>query len=166
MTDVLTGLPNRRQFERIAERYLMDYSAVIKSSLLVLDIDHFKRINDEYGHAAGDKVIHHVAAIIKASTRPTDIVARIGGEEFAVLLPNTEPVKASEVAERIRKNVEAAEGAPDDTIIPVRISVGGLYRLISSSYEENFKAADIALYRAKRDGRNKVVFSDIPALAA
>lgn len=160
MSDALTGLLNRRGFEKISGRYLADYNTGMNCSLLVVDVDHFKKINDQHGHLAGDQVIRQIGGILKSSVRPTDIVARIGGEEFAILLIDSDPGKTIEIAERVRRDVEAAQAEVGGIVVPVRVSVGGLYRLLSASYEENFKVADLALYRAKRAGRNRVEFAE------
>lgn len=164
MSDALTGLLNRRGFEKISGRFLADYNGGVNCSLLVVDVDHFKDINDQHGHLAGDQVIMQIGAILKSAVRPTDIVARIGGEEFAILLIDAAPCKTIEIAERVRRNVETAHAQVGGVIVPVRVSVGGVYQLMSASYEENFKVADLALYRAKRAGRNRVVFSEAEPL--
>ena len=157
--DPLTGLGNRRDFmERggaacqTARRYGRELC------VLMIDIDHFKAVNDRYGHAAGDDVLRHLAVTLQLVLRGADICARIGGEEFAVLLPEADVQAAREVAERIRRAVEAtrvpSEQAPEP--LQVTVSIGVAPFKAQSSLEATLARADRALYRAKRDGRNRV----------
>ena len=156
-TDVLTNLPNRRSFLTSAER---EFSRAVRHtlplSLLMLDVDHFKQINDRHGHPAGDQVLAGIAERIRGSLRKEDLPARIGGEEFAVLLPDTDPHRAHALAERIRQAVEVSAFAlPSGASLPVTISIG-LTTLLAS--DEGFSAlysrADRSLYLAKQSGRN------------
>ena len=158
-TDVLTGLPNRRALTRrlTAEFHRAErYGAPV--SLLFIDIDDFKQVNDEQGHAAGDRLIRHVAAGIAESLRESDFGARWGGDEFAVLAPNTDAEAARSSAERLRARV--ARRTRSDRHRPVTVSVGTSTfdpeRREIRDIEALVKAADSALYRAKADGRNRV----------
>lgn len=158
-SDPLTQLPNRRAFEKTLateagrfERYGHPIS------LMVLDLDHFKGINDHYGHEAGDEVLRRAARTIAASVRDVDVAARLGGEEFVVLLPETSLAAAAEVAERVRAAIAAMPVQWRATTIPVRVSIG-----VSACPErvagpgELLGSADAALYQAKGAGRDRVV---------
>jgi diguanylate cyclase (GGDEF)-like protein len=124
----------------------------------MLDIDHFKRINDGYGHAAGDAVLRQLAGILKHTSRSEDMVFRYGGEEFAAVLTNANLKIALQIGERIRALIEKATFQWEDRHIPVTLSVGAA---ISSGTEadsiELIQAADLALYQAKEGGRNRVM---------
>ncbi|KAA8756194.1 sensor domain-containing diguanylate cyclase [Paenibacillus xylanexedens] len=151
-TDVLTGMNNRRTFEEVIQEWIQDE---VPFSIIVLDIDRFKSINDTFGHHAGDEVLKHIANIIQLSVRPEDVCARFGGEEFVVLLRNSESNVAFEIAERIRITVE-------ESILPIDRSVtisAGIaeYPKHSTTSTELFHLADNALYQAKEDGRNRTV---------
>jgi diguanylate cyclase len=160
--DPLTGLSNRRNFEMVLEREIDRVARAGEPALLlVLDIDHFKRVNDTHGHASGDLVIKAVATAIQQAVRPMDTVARIGGEEFGVVLPNCPSSFGPTVAERIRAQVEA-------TLVPismteklqVTVSLGGAYapQWVRSSPLLWVERADRQLYRAKAEGRNRACF--------
>ncbi len=159
--DVLTGLANRRSFElalaREADRVARSGEPAL---LLVLDIDHFKRVNDTHGHAAGDQVLRTVASALVDSVRPMDLVARIGGEEFAIILPNCPPAFAATVAERVRRRVERMPVAlgTGNPQIGVTISIGGAFapQWVRSTPALWIERADQQLYRAKQQGRNLV----------
>jgi diguanylate cyclase len=159
--DVLTGLANRRSFELALAR---EVDRVARSGepalLLILDIDHFKRVNDSFGHVAGDVVLRAVAAALVDSVRPMDLVARIGGEEFAIVLPNCPALFGATVAERVRRRVERAPvpvGASGQQI-EVTISIGGAFapQWVRSTPALWIERADQQLYRAKAQGRNLV----------
>jgi len=160
LTDELTGLYNRRYFfERLKEEYerTKRYSES-EFSVIMLDIDHFKRINDTYGHMAGDIVLKKLARIMKNSIRSTDIVARFGGEEFIFLLPQT-PLKGGVVfAERLRKTVETCKFKALEYEIPVTISIGvsSYNNQLPYTVDDIIKNTDEALYQAKEKGRNRV----------
>ena len=163
MTDALTGLANRRHFgEQLAREATRaaDKGKVI--SLLVLDIDHFKSINDRFGHPAGDAVLRQVALVLEEQVRGSDLLARVGGEEFAVLAVDTGNLEAAQLAERLRKAVEeTGPVAVGHAAVEVTVSVGVVSRRIkagelSRAPEHLLAAADDALYRAKRNGRNRV----------
>ncbi len=160
-TDPLTQLLNRRALtERITaemERALRYDSTM---ALLMIDLDHFKRVNDTYGHLVGDDVLRDVGQLLNDTIRTSDIVARYGGEEFLVLLPETDDAGAESFAERIRDAVEQHQFASDSLAEPLRLtaSVGvAVYPAARiESVEDLFARADAALYRAKADGRNRV----------
>lgn len=154
--DALTGVFNRRRFdEKLAEYSLLFQRTGRTFALLFIDADHFKRINDTYGHAVGDDVLSQLAALIQANTRGTDFVARYGGEEFAVLLPDIEaPESPDVVAEKIRAAVAAA---PFATVDQVTVSIGvGVSLATDSTHNALIKRADQQLYHAKAQGRNQV----------
>jgi diguanylate cyclase (GGDEF)-like protein len=158
--DALTGLYNRRSFEMALAR---EVDRVARSGepalLLTLDVDHFKSVNDTYGHNAGDLVIQAVAASLNQVVRPMDTVARVGGEEFAIILPNCATAYGLAVAERVRERVAAAcvEVAPGQEIT-VTVSLGGAFapQWVRSSSLLWMERSDRQLYRAKTEGRNRV----------
>lgn len=157
--DYLTGLPNRRSFMDRGEIELariLRYESPL--SILMLDIDHFKKINDTYGHQSGDLVLSSVASIFQVVLRHVDISGRLGGEEFAVILPETGIEKATEVAERLREIISADKVTLTDGIeISYTVSIG-VATLIEKNSNINMllNEADKALYKAKQTGRNKV----------
>jgi diguanylate cyclase len=157
LTDSLTGLPNRRAFnERLEERMSAWNRRQEQFSLLMLDVDHFKKFNDEHGHLAGDQVLSVVGRTIRGAVRLEDAVARYGGEEFAVLLPNTTLEQAAVVAEKIRHAVAAAVVEHNDQKFAVTIS-GGMATIIPGDTTHSLiHNADVALYAAKEAGRNQV----------
>ncbi|MBB4513447.1 diguanylate cyclase [Paraburkholderia fungorum] len=162
-TDALTGLSNRRAFDqRLGQEWLRAQREQTPLSLLFIDIDHFKRLNDTYGHATGDEVLAEVAARIMSGTRrAVDVAARYGGEEFAVVLPNTSLDGAVKVAETIRERIEAAGLANKDTERGhVTISVGCASCMPpgGGSAAALLAAADTQLYAAKAAGRNRVAW--------
>ncbi|QGZ59120.1 sensor domain-containing diguanylate cyclase [Paraburkholderia acidiphila] len=157
--DPLTGLPNRRHFERAAAQAVaMAQRHQTQVAVLGLDLDHFKRVNDTWGHAAGDQVLAEVARLFKASLRDQDLPARMGGEEFAAILPGTDGQQARSVAERIRVAVQSTPVVLEDgQVVHITVSIGGaLYRSGEADLHEAVKRADAALYRAKQSGRNRV----------
>jgi diguanylate cyclase (GGDEF)-like protein len=160
LLDQLTGIPNRRSFEnRIRLEWGKAAREQMPLSLLVIDIDRFKIYNDTYGHQQGDTVLQTLAqsfsVILK---RPADFAARWGGEEFTVLLPNTNPSGAMEVAEQMRHYIENMVIVLNDTITRITLSIGVFTRMpgFSCSIDEFITNADKALYRAKNTGRNRV----------
>lgn len=159
-TDFLTGLYNRRYIdEQLKNEFKLSKPTI--ASLLMLDLDHFKRINDTYGHDQGDLVLIKVAEIIKDSVRHADVVGRYGGEEFIVIMPSTTSLAAHSVAERIRVNIENHEFKIDENNDSITISIG-ISTFVSEehnykTFEEWVQAADKALYTAKKEGRNRVV---------
>jgi diguanylate cyclase (GGDEF)-like protein len=156
--DPLTGLANRRAFERALEQYQGEgRRAAPPATLIYVDLDHFKRLNDSLGHAAGDSALRHVARLLEAAVRDGDLVARIGGEEFAVWLPRTPLAEGLEVAERIRHSVASTSWQWSGSPYPLRTSCGvAAYPQPIGDLANLRTAADAALYRAKEAGRNRV----------
>lgn len=157
-TDFLTHLNNRGFWE---EALINEYKRIKRSghhsTLLMCDIDHFKRVNDTFGHAAGDAVIQQVAVAVKKNLRSTDVAGRYGGEEFAVLLLDTTVEQAMFFAERLRKNVEAMAVEYNQQILRVTVSIGvAEYREDMGEYRDWIEAADKALYQSKAAGRNRI----------
>ncbi len=164
--DALTGLANRRSFEAALAR---EIDRVARSGepalLLILDIDHFKRVNDTYGHVVGDQVIKIVAEGLADCVRPMDLPARVGGEEFAVILPNCPPAFGQTVAERIRAKIESKIISLTPTQhLGVTVSVGGAFapQWVRSSPSLWCERADLQLYRAKSEGRNRTCLEPTP----
>lgn len=158
-TDFLTGLNNVRQFDSVWNTLINNATEKNERlSLLMIDIDHFKKVNDTYGHSIGDKVLAELGKILTSNSRSFDIVSRNGGEEFSVILPDCPQHRAVTLAERIRENVEAHEFAISPTeSIHITISVGvATYPETVSDTAEIFVNADDCLYKAKRTGRNRV----------
>jgi diguanylate cyclase (GGDEF)-like protein len=155
--DALTGVYNRRRFdEKLVECSLLYQRTGRPFALLFIDADHFKQINDTYGHAIGDEVLHQLARLIQGSTRATDFVARYGGEEFAVLLPEVEEPESPEiVAEKIRAAIAAATFVSVGGQVTVSIGIG-LAEASDSNATALINRADQQLYQAKRAGRNRV----------
>ncbi len=159
--DALTGLNNRRQFFELAgmlydqaDRYPEDLTC------LMIDIDHFKDINDLYGHQAGDEVLRSLANTMISSFRTTDVIGRIGGEEFAVLLRKSDVDIAILIAERLRISAEKQAINHEDTIIHITISIGLALRQSDDGLEDTLRKADNALYDAKRKGRNQTCIAE------
>jgi diguanylate cyclase (GGDEF)-like protein len=158
--DALTGLANRRAFDLALAR---EIDRVARSGepalLLALDIDHFKRVNDTWGHVAGDQVLRAVAAALVDSVRPMDLVARVGGEEFAIILPNCASAFGETVAERVRRRVERmpVTVAPGQQVT-CTVSIGGAFapQWVRSTAALWVERADQQLYRSKAQGRNLV----------
>lgn len=169
LKDPLTGVANRRHFRAVLER---EIDVVARSGepalLLMVDIDHFKKINDTHGHVAGDQVLQAVAKCLAGCIRPMDTVARYGGEEFAVVLPNCMVSVGQAVAERIRQTVESLT-ITVGTLASVRatISIGGAYapEWVRSTAALWIERADGLLYRAKSEGRNRVCIDHQQVLA-
>jgi diguanylate cyclase (GGDEF)-like protein len=162
--DPLTGLYNRRQFESLARAELGRSQRYMRPcSFLMIDIDHFKQVNDTFGHEMGDWVLKTVATILATARREADVVARFGGEEFVIMLPETTPEAAAMVAERIRSMVAANSMAIEDATLNVTISAGvGEVTASSASIEAVLRDADRALYEAKQTGRNRVCVAKQP----
>jgi diguanylate cyclase (GGDEF)-like protein len=167
-TDPLTGLFNRRHFLECLDAEWSRFQRYYRSvSVLMIDIDHFKSVNDSYGHAVGDEAIKAVAAACLGGKRKSDIVGRIGGEEFAVLLPETSLSRARTVAERIRKRVMSTRIAHNDVQLSATVSIGFAEATVGmSGVDALMCAADQALYQAKAEGRNRCVPSMLAPVTA
>jgi diguanylate cyclase (GGDEF)-like protein len=156
-TDYLTGIANRRHFYQIAQRELERLTGAGRTaSLIMFDVDHFKQINDRFGHEAGDKVLHRVVQAAQEAVRPMDLFGRFGGEEFLILLPDTSQEFALEAAERVRKKIEAMHSEHDGHRIYVTVSLGVAPWNGAVNLDELIRRADHALYQAKELGRNRV----------
>ena len=162
--DPLTGISNRKTFcDRLANTLKNHNEAGDKNSVLMLDIDHFKAVNDDYGHLVGDKVIKFVASTLVECVKGKDVVARYGGEEFCVLLEDTDPEDAATVAEQIRKKIEISKMSRSDNgeeLRPVTISIGVAGAVRWDTVESLLEKADKALYQSKDGGRNRVTISN------
>ena len=158
-TDFLTELPNRREFMRRLddEQARLQRSVNECASVLMIDIDHFKLVNDGHGHAMGDAVLRHMAALMREAQRKIDVLGRVGGEEFAVLLPGATLESAQMYAERLRQLVAERPLIAEGRRIAITISIG-LARLHpnDAAGDAALIRADHALYRAKAEGRNRV----------
>jgi diguanylate cyclase (GGDEF)-like protein len=162
-TDPLTGALNRRHYmelmareQRRAERYSAVYS------VLMVDIDHFKRVNDTHGHQVGDQAIQAMSEACQRALRPTDLLARYGGEEFIITLTHTDQIGAAKVAERLRESVSQIALATEQGMLKFTISVGVSTYFKRSLLHEIIGRADQALYQAKTAGRNRVCLSPGP----
>ncbi|MGA0608435.1 GGDEF domain-containing protein [Phenylobacterium sp. VNQ135] len=160
-SDPLTGLANRRGFMAEARAAAQACRAAAQPlTLLMIDLDHFKLVNDTYGHPTGDQVLRVAADRCRAALREDDLLGRLGGEEFAVLLPHTDHVEGSAIAERLRQAISATPVAVDKLALTMRVSVGGATRADGDVQLDALLAqADVALYMAKRSGRDRVVFA-------
>jgi diguanylate cyclase (GGDEF)-like protein len=156
-TDGLTGLVNRRRFVELADKALARADRFgRKLSLLLIDADHFKRINDSYGHSVGDVVLKRLAASLREEARRTDVVARLGGEEFVILADETDGPGALILAERIRQRLASEPIRGSFGEISMTVSVGtSTWPEHAASKEQLLERADQALYEAKRNGRNR-----------
>ena len=153
--DDLTQIYNRRKFFELAKEEISRNSRYKHGlTLIIIDIDHFKKINDLYGHQAGDKTLQHLTNTISSLIRSTDIFGRIGGEEFSLVLPETPKQAAKEYAERMRACIEN-DKSPNIERITISMGLTQLYD--DDTYESAFSRADIALYAAKNNGRNCIV---------
>lgn len=158
-TDKLTQLANRRAFEDEFQRRSAEFRRYgTRFLLMLIDIDHFKRLNDTYGHPAGDAVLSQLSAILRQTVRDSDLVTRYGGEEFALLLAAGEMSQVTDSMERIRTAVEAAEFRLADRALHVTISCGAAEPLDREASDSLIKRADAALYAAKEAGRNRCFF--------
>jgi diguanylate cyclase (GGDEF)-like protein len=158
VTDGLTGLHNHRHFqERLSEEFQRLERIPQPLSLMLIDIDHFKKINDVYGHPAGDTVLTNLAVILKKTLRGIDILARYGGEEFAAVLMGTESSGAKKMAERLRASVMNSPFFIDENKLTVTLSIGlATHPHDAAAKDELINKADQALYYAKKNGRNQV----------
>ena len=159
--DVLTGLRNRRWLDYNLPRMIQRHKlGGLSFSLLMIDVDHFKKFNDSYGHAAGDKVLSDVARVVMGKLRPTDLAARYGGEEFVVMLPGTSLKGGAAAAERLRVAVMENTVSTEDgrNLPPVTISIGVAELEGDDEASNILSRADTCLYKAKENGRNRVEF--------
>lgn len=156
--DPMTGLHNRRWLEEMYTREMnRSNRGNFKLTAFMIDIDHFKQVNDTYGHLAGDRILIAVAQSLVRSLRPSDMPVRFGGEEFSVFLPGTTEENAKVIAERIRRNVENMSiTLHDESIIQVTVSIGFAERIENDTVASLIDRADKALYHAKENGRNRI----------
>ncbi|WIY54396.1 PleD family two-component system response regulator [Devosia sp. YIM 151766] len=161
VTDELTGLYNRRYFDRHLNVMLGKALEQERDlALMILDIDYFKAVNDAHGHDVGDRVLREFSARLRRNIRGVDLACRFGGEEFVVLMPDTDTVQAEAVAERVRQSIAEkpfAVGTARPLVVTVSVGVS-LNEHLADTPEGMIKRADVALYRAKREGRNRVIF--------
>ena len=164
MTDELTGLANRRRFMEVVELELKRAERFQSPlGLLLVDLDDFKLVNDRFGHGTGDEVLRALSDVFRESLRDVDLAARLGGEEFAVLLPETDYPGAAGVAERLRAGLASLElKAPEGERFGVTASFGVAVYPEAQSVDELLRAADAALYRAKAEGKNRVTLAPTP----
>jgi diguanylate cyclase (GGDEF)-like protein len=167
ITDPLTGLYNRRHLDRrLEEEFGRAKRYAQPLSILLVDIDHFKRINDNYGHQTGDFVLSYLGKLVLNAIRTSDIGARYGGEELLIICPNTARSSAAELAERLRRHIELHElvlaGEPNRRkTIHITVSIGvAIFSATVENVRQLVQEADLALYRAKQQGRNRVVSND------
>jgi diguanylate cyclase len=158
--DSLTTCLNRGAFITLVDAYLSQVNSLqpIRGGLLVVDADHFKLVNDRYGHLGGDEALRLISAAIKSVLRPTDLLGRVGGEEFAILLPQTDYPGTQMIAERIRSVVSDIQFNAAGNIVPLSVSIGGVGFIEPLLFNQLFQLADERLYEAKRRGRNRVEF--------
>ncbi|HEX4972284.1 MAG TPA: GGDEF domain-containing protein, partial [Steroidobacteraceae bacterium] len=155
--DGLTNLCNRKQLDATLQEEIPRARRHARElAVLMLDIDHFKKINDTYGHLAGDSVLRGLAAILQKRLRPNDRLGRYGGEEFCAILPETGLASAAKIGEELRALVEAHAFVADDKRISVTVSIGAGALGDDMSMADLYRRADEMLYQAKRTGRNKV----------
>lgn len=161
ITDPLTGLYNVRHFRSALE---VELERTVRTgsptSLMMIDLDHFKQVNDQWGHEVGNQVLKLTANLIKEVTRQLDIQCRYGGEEFVVILPSTNILLASQVAERLRKRIQTSKISVGDASFEITTSIGLAVKVAGEhgSAAQLIKAADECLYEAKEAGRNRVCF--------
>jgi len=157
LTDALTGMQNRRYFDEALREYLSEFARIRKPvGLMILDLDHFKQVNDTYGHDVGDEALRAVANCLRDVTRYHDIAARLGGEEFAVVAPNVNEDQLVKFAERVRSAVAALSMSAGNVHLRVTASLGLAVWRGEESAEDFYRRADKQLYQAKRMGRNRV----------
>lgn len=158
-TDPLTGLLNRRGFQSGYDAAQEEKVSENGAAILLVDLDHFKELNDTYGHDIGDLVLQSVGDTLRKAVRQSDLLGRLGGEEFVVYLPNTSMSDARNIAERIRAGIEASTITSKGAKIPVSASVGGSWSRNAMDLTTGLKLADMELYKAKQAGRNQVRFT-------
>lgn len=163
-TDGLTSLLNRRAFTSMIDGYFERVKNEEKQSagaLLVLDVDHFKSVNDRFGHDIGDEALRFIARTVRGAVRETDLVGRMGGEEFGVFVPGLAPEQVRMLAERIRTAIDDASFIAHGRACPLSISIGGVTFVGAWTFNELYREADDWLYEAKNLGRNRVVVQSI-----
>jgi diguanylate cyclase (GGDEF)-like protein len=166
VTDALTGVANRRRFMEAGNHEIARAQRTGEAlTLLILDIDHFKGVNDSLGHAAGDAVLQAVARLCVDVVRAVDTVGRLGGEEFAILMPVTDIAGAYALAERLRENIARAQVQWGDVPVPITVSIGVAQAGPSMHFANLMAAADDALYEAKHAGRNNVAVASSDRIA-
>lgn len=165
--DFLTGLLNRREtFRRLDEELQRSRRLATPFSVLLLDLDHFKQVNDVHGHSAGDLVLQAVAAALRQGVRPYDLCCRYGGEEFLVILPETALEDAAGIAERLRRDIENLKiTAAKETALQITASIGAAALLGHETIDQLVARADEAMYNAKSSGRNRVCLAEPPRLS-
>lgn len=165
--DAMLGCMNRRGFTASLDIALEYASPHRPCALLVIDADNFKQVNDRFGHDRGDSALQAIADAIKTAIRASDVLGRIGGEEFGVFLPGASETTAWALAERIRETVAATRFAPEGEAYQLSVSIGGAVATRPTPFSDLYRAADQRLYAAKQDGRNRSAFSqpqaDAPA---
>jgi diguanylate cyclase (GGDEF)-like protein len=155
--DHLTGLYNRRYFFEVGEKLFKNAQRKnFDIVLAMIDIDHFKRVNDQYGHAVGDKVLRHISGIMTDRFRSSDVIARLGGEEFCVMAPGMSPDHCFEIFDTLRQSIASDPLTVDGNRIDTTISIG-LTATLGATLEATLDHADRLLYQAKNQGRNRVV---------
>ena len=157
LTDGLTGMQNRRYFDDALKEYLHEFRRIDKPvGLMILDLDHFKQVNDTHAHDVGDEVLRAVANCLKGMTRYHDVVARLGGEEFAIVAPNMDSEMLIKLAERIRRAIATTTVFSGNVHLKITASVGLAIWDKRESADDFFRRADQHLYHAKKQGRNRV----------
>ncbi|PHP67547.1 GGDEF domain-containing protein [Zhengella mangrovi] len=157
LTDGLTGMQNRRYFDDALAQYLEEFSRINRPvGLMILDLDHFKLVNDTHGHDVGDEVLKAVAACLREFTRYHDVVARLGGEEFAIVAPNMDSDALTKFADRIRMAIGQLTISAGNVRIRITTSVGVAIWNGRENSDALYRRADAVLYKAKREGRNRV----------
>ncbi|MBI3995282.1 MAG: diguanylate cyclase [Nitrospirae bacterium] len=168
ITDSGTGLFNRRHFNELLDKEFSRAKRFNEPlSCLMLDLDHFKDVNDTFGHPAGDSVLSEIATLLQQDIRMIEVAARYGGEEFVLLLPKTQPKEAVKPATRLLESIATHhfKGLPADRVLTVSIGVSGLPDPLIATKEDLIRCADFALYKAKRAGRNRIELCDGAELA-
>lgn len=155
-TDWLTACLNRGAFTRAVTHHLGRGTESNSGALLIIDADEFKAVNDRFGHHHGDEALRLMAAAIRSSVHPSDLVSRLGGEEFGVFLPDTDAITAEQVAERIRAAIVAIQFIPNDKPCPLSVSIGGATYANGAEFDDLYRLADLHLYHAKDTGRDRV----------
>ncbi|WP_158588403.1 GGDEF domain-containing protein [Henriciella mobilis] len=160
--DYLTGLKTRRAFEEAARYYCDARSGEVAATLIIIDIDHFKTINDEHGHVAGDQVIGRIGAFLNAQTRSSDVAGRMGGEEFCLLLPGTDTAGARQLAARLRAKLSnlTFDALPETLRVTASFGIAEFGR--RTAFADAYPMADAALYSAKTRGRDRIVCAPAP----